>query len=314
MNKFDKYYLKQGKLELSILDEHDDINQNLDIDNIKENHQRPRPRVKLTDDIYNTLQTMGKFLTKTPVEEKVQEEEVKTKEAIFKPQVEKRPPVDNVSDARKSIQARQLEEVVNAVYKNLVQDNHKTSMKKCVEEAASLEQTIETKEAVFTNKLSKDTVSEDEITSNKPFSAEIPIDNSEIVQDELFIGKELKDKSSESIVFYDELFKGKEFGDKLPENIVVQDELFIGKEFRDKSFESIALQNEMPQEKLAENALAKREGLSIFDEIDDERQLEQSSIDKILFDYFGETKPKHEEGRRLKQYIDQKIALIENYS
>lgn len=274
MNKFDKYYLKQGKLELSILDEHDDINQNLDIDNTKENHQRPRPRVKLTDDIYNTLQTMGKFLTKTPVEEKVQEEEVKTKEAIFKPQVEKRPPVDNVSDARKSIQARQLEEVVNAVYKNLVQDNHKTSMKKCVEEAASLEQTIETKEAVFTNKLSKDTVSEDEITSNKPFSAEIPIDNSEIVQDELFIGKE----------------------------------------FRDKSFESIALQNEMPQEKLAENALAKREGLSIFDEIDDERQLEQSSIDKILFDYFGETKPKYKEAERLKQYIEEKIRFIENYS
>ena len=52
----------------------------------------------------------------------------------------------------------------------------------------------------------------------------------------------------------------------------------------------------------------------LFDEIDDERQLEQSSIDKILFDYFGETKPKYKEAERLKQYIEEKIRFIENYS
>lgn len=68
MNKFDKYYLRQGKLELSMLDEDDDkkVEQREKVvlpheeDDSKEVRE---PCIKLTEDIYNTLQTMGKFLT-----------------------------------------------------------------------------------------------------------------------------------------------------------------------------------------------------------------------------------------------------------
>lgn len=65
MNKFDKYYLKEGKLELSILEEDIEENEYV-VDELSSiNPQKGRePRIKLTEDIYNTLHTMGKLLTK----------------------------------------------------------------------------------------------------------------------------------------------------------------------------------------------------------------------------------------------------------
>lgn len=87
MNKSDKFYLKQGKLELSMLDDDDDDDdsfsaskqKNLDDDSHEQidtellfPHTKRRrdsrvsnsPKVKVSSDIYNTLHVMGQLLTK----------------------------------------------------------------------------------------------------------------------------------------------------------------------------------------------------------------------------------------------------------
>lgn len=85
MNKSDKYYLKKGKLELSMLDEGEDeyavgpIRNSEQEDLFKEfefehtkrfreihkkTQQKPQPTLEISKDISYTLHTMGQFLTK----------------------------------------------------------------------------------------------------------------------------------------------------------------------------------------------------------------------------------------------------------
>ncbi len=81
MNKSDKYYLKQGKLELSMLEEDDEdlmsINTRSQLESKKAlldvefPHSKrlkqtltKEPKLKVTQDIYNTLHTMGQLLVK----------------------------------------------------------------------------------------------------------------------------------------------------------------------------------------------------------------------------------------------------------
>lgn len=84
MNKSDKYYLKRGKLELSMLDDEEhtcvvdsiekkeskDLLLNFEMDRIervkkvsKKSQQKSQQTLKINKDIYNTLHTMGQFLT-----------------------------------------------------------------------------------------------------------------------------------------------------------------------------------------------------------------------------------------------------------
>ncbi|MBP3886861.1 MAG: hypothetical protein J6F30_04305 [Cellulosilyticum sp.] len=82
MNKSDKYYLKCGRLELSMLEDEDDVaelvqdsNKNgllnkLEYKQTKQDEKRQEQQVaeiqtelKVSEDVYNTLRTMGKFLT-----------------------------------------------------------------------------------------------------------------------------------------------------------------------------------------------------------------------------------------------------------
>ena len=220
MDKFDKYYLKRGKLELSILDEEDMVIDSTIVDKEK---VKKVPQVKLNKEIYNTLQTMGKFLTDTS-DEASDLQQVKLKKQNKKSNViameSTRGSSESIdksvaiikkdrmikSEAIKSTQARELEEAVKAMYK------------KALEQAEEIRHS-EAEIAAITEQIMK------------------PINN-------------------------------------------IQEDIHLYEK-------------------------------NIFEE---EKNLGQGSVDKILFDYFGETKPKHEEGRRLKQYIDQKIALIENYS
>lgn len=86
MNKSDKYYLKEGKLELSILDDDEDekeqivqtrgrkdLLQHSKAERGKKRRKVERkveqPELTVSKDVYNTLHTMGKFLTK-PEQEK----------------------------------------------------------------------------------------------------------------------------------------------------------------------------------------------------------------------------------------------------
>lgn len=80
MNKSDKYYLKAGKLELSMLDDDDDIKQvmqdsskkdvlnNLEVEHTKRLRHKQKveaqPKLKISREVYNTLHTMGQFLTR----------------------------------------------------------------------------------------------------------------------------------------------------------------------------------------------------------------------------------------------------------
>lgn len=72
MNQSDKYYLKQGKLQLSMLDEEDEL-EIIDLEfpqtkQIKETRSKQvctkEVKLKITQEIYNNLHTMAQFLTK----------------------------------------------------------------------------------------------------------------------------------------------------------------------------------------------------------------------------------------------------------
>ena len=80
MNKSDKYYLKTGKLELSMLDDEEhmcvvdsvekkeskDLVLSLDVDRserVNKSGKASQQTLKINKDIYNTLHTMGQFLT-----------------------------------------------------------------------------------------------------------------------------------------------------------------------------------------------------------------------------------------------------------
>lgn len=89
MNTSDKYYLKEGKLELSMLDEEDEecaltqehkqTFESLESEHITETKQS-QPKLKIDKDISNTLHIMGQFLTKT--EQEVQLSFASAKESL----------------------------------------------------------------------------------------------------------------------------------------------------------------------------------------------------------------------------------------
>ncbi|WP_054739000.1 hypothetical protein [Cellulosilyticum ruminicola] len=122
MNKFDKYYLRQGRLELSMLDEDDDKKVkerekailSLEEDNGVEARE---PRIRLTDDIYNTLQTMGKFLTEKE-EETVNQRKIEEVLGSTMQVSSKRYDCLVNGEVVKSVQAKQLEDVVRAAKSN----------------------------------------------------------------------------------------------------------------------------------------------------------------------------------------------------
>lgn len=79
VNKSDKYYLKAGKLELSMLDDEDvtiqveqedekkDLLSDLEFEHTRRIRQKAtlmQPKLKVSRDVYNTLHTMGQFLTR----------------------------------------------------------------------------------------------------------------------------------------------------------------------------------------------------------------------------------------------------------
>lgn len=121
MNKFDKYYLKKGKLELSILDEDEYGDKSEEAPSSVEKGilkvkgiKTKEPRVKLTQDIYNVLQTMGEFLTKpeSESEKTVSSAKAQRLEKIassFKVQQIELPPMLITSNANKADEQTQIE-------------------------------------------------------------------------------------------------------------------------------------------------------------------------------------------------------------
>jgi len=82
MNTSKKYYLNEGKLELSILEDYEDekgqiiqlrsrrnITNQLGLNTTKRQHKKEcglvPPKLKVSKEVYNTLHTMGQFLTQT---------------------------------------------------------------------------------------------------------------------------------------------------------------------------------------------------------------------------------------------------------
>lgn len=117
MNGSDKYYLKKGKLELSILDDEEEVASFRDRSKVKE------PRIKLTEDIYNTLHTMGQFLTRqvgNNEEGAAKKENEKEDEDFFEGPEERLAPKWKKTDKNEQkfvgLQGRALEETVKSMY------------------------------------------------------------------------------------------------------------------------------------------------------------------------------------------------------
>lgn len=127
MNKFDKYYLRQGRLELSMLDEDDDKKiEEKAILSSEEDHgvEAREPRIRLTDDIYNTLQTMGKFLTEKE-EETIDQRKIEEVLGSTMQVSSKRYDCLVNGEVVKSVQAKQLEEAVEFAKNNVVEPSAK---------------------------------------------------------------------------------------------------------------------------------------------------------------------------------------------
>lgn len=68
MNQSDKYYLKQGKLELSMLEDEEDSFDNLEFGPTgkdRESHLKSQQKLKINKEISHTLHAMGQLLVKT---------------------------------------------------------------------------------------------------------------------------------------------------------------------------------------------------------------------------------------------------------
>lgn len=126
MSELNKYYLREGRLELSILD---DMEEEVESGNDKQpSIKNGESRVKLTEDIYNTLQAMGKFLTKKEPKETLNENA--TPKSIEEHTIPEEPLGEEVaplywnqirgySKHKVNLQAKELEQVVRSMYEEV---------------------------------------------------------------------------------------------------------------------------------------------------------------------------------------------------
>ena len=340
MNKSDKYYLKQGKLELSMLeDEEDELELKNSIqrpakkdlfvdvefphskrlrDNSLKTSRSKEPKLKVTQDIYNTLHTMGQFLAKSD------EGEIESVKVVS--------PKRSINAAK----AQKLEQIASTLKIQEIELPPKTVEKnETVEQGSELSK----KEEMPFESLSGERLKE-KITVGIPKQEQLReeiLETAEILRDEinaeinelLAEEKELETCSQSSM----QEEEGQPFKDSVQIEEVIQEEVIqeeviqeeivqeeIVQEVKNETLEGVfhneversAIEREIEQVYPSENDLVDKEKKDRV-VAENAKDLKQNHIDEIIKSFFGKSTHQYPFAKQLKKHIDKQIASIENY-
>lgn len=324
MNKSDKYYLKKGKLELSMLDDEEndyavesvgknetkDLFNNLEFEHTKrlreirkKTQQRPQQALKVSKDIYNTLHTMGQFLTKmepqvpnTPAKKNMNAAKVQKLEQIassIKVQEIEIPPVINREDRLNSLhisKADQIKEINEAVH---IHSADRDQME--------MEATQREVREVFSDTRRIDAAELQEMAINLDYRSQ-EVENEQMAE-QLSEGQDGLDEEAKV---------------KLDEALKRERDIEAQIESSYKQVSEMAISNN-------EAALSMEECLKIrpidtdnylntlANELEERSALDQDNIDNILASFFQPKEPQYAFSRELKKHIERQIIAIKNY-
>lgn len=315
MNKSDKYYLKKGKLELSMLedeeneyvadskreDETGDLFKNFRFEHTKrfgevreKTQQKPEETLKMNKDIYNTLHTMGQFLTK------------------IEPQISNVP----VKKSMNSAKAQRLEQIVSSIKVQKIELPPVTTKENPLKSLyiSKADQIKEINETVNIPSIDRTKIKMESTQreSKETFSDTRRIDTAELEELAIHLDyrrQEVEDRQMVEALSEEEV--------KLEEALKRERDIEAQIESAYKQARQMAVSNN-------EEIISIEECLKIKPEIEDhlnklldksegESILDQDNIDKILSSFFKSKGIEYTFSKELKKHIEKHITAIKNY-
>lgn len=313
MNKADKYYLKQGKLELSMLDDEEDelewgstphttpkkdLFADLELPHTKRMKETRSKQVrtkegklKVTQDIYNTLHTMGQFLTKTEEPEEVEPKTLLPKKVMNAAKVQK------------------LEQIASTLKIQEIELPPRAQIKENTEEVVGINEKTPFKSIPIEQH-------QEEITGIVPGQSTIAKDEGiHTLQEEMITEiKALLDEEKE-LERYEEV-KSQLVTESIPSSVQKAVDIPINKEHKEEIIsitEVSAIEKEVQEVYYGGNYLQEDKLLIEPEKEDPHKELKQKQIDEILGTLFGDITSKYGYEKELKRHIDKQIAMIKNY-
>lgn len=305
MNKFDKYYLKKGKLELSMLEDEEnedvgDLFKNDGLEHTKKfeevcekTQQKPEETLKMNKDIYNTLHTMGKILTK------------------IEPQISNVPIKKSMNLAK----AQKLEQIASSIKVQKIELPPITSKENALKSLyiSKADQIKEVNEMVNIPLIDRNQIKVESIQreSREALSDTRRIDTAEL--EELAINLDYRRQEVEDKQMIETLNEEQAKLEKALKN--ERDiEAQIESIYKEASQIVVLNNEEMMEECLRIRPIEIEEPLNkLLNKSERDSLVEQENIDRILSSFF---KPKEEEyavSRELKEHIEKHITAIKNY-
>ncbi len=324
MNKSDKYYLKQGKLELSMLDDEED---ELELRNslhttpkkdlfadlefphtkrMRENRSKQvrakEAKLKVTQDIYNTLHTMGQFLTKAD------EGEVEEVKVVPPKKVMNAAKAQKLEQIASTLKIQEIELPPRAIIKDdtgeAVEDKENSPFKSIP---------IDKQKEEITGIVSNRTIIGEEDpevihTLQEKMTAEI----NELLAEE----KELegyKETISEVLIENVINIENQQTAEVVAEKGSAEEEVASTNQEERKPITVVsAIEKEVQQVYYGGNHLEENNLFVEPKKEDPNKELKQQQIDEILKTFFGNVTPHYAYENELKKHIDKQIAVIRN--
>lgn len=305
MNKSDKYYLKKGKLELSMLDEDEyehtiepiinskprDLFNNLEFEHTrrlrdihKKEEQRPQQLLKVSKEVYNTLHTMGKFLTK------------------IEPQVSNVPTKKSMNLAK----AQKLEQIASSIK---VQEIELPPILNKQSDSTSLnisnteQNTNEIEERVNLSSIESDEVAREytQVKDRREESHPIRTNTDELETTDVHShhpNQEVYRETDETIG------RGNEIEEQIESSY---------KEVSQMAVLSNELVNSMEDKQKINPIKAEKTIDEFLNSSEESSGLDQNNIDHIVASFFKSNEPQYAFSKELKKHIDKHIMAIKNY-
>ena len=360
MNKSDKYYLKQGKLELSMLeDEEDELELKNSIqrpakkdlfvdvefphskrlrDNSLKTSRSKEPKLKVTQDIYNTLHTMGQFLAKSDEGEIESVKVVSPKRSINAAKAQKLEqiastlkiqeielPPKTVEKNETVEQGSELSKKEEMPFESLSGERLKEKITVGIPKQEQLrEEILETAEILrdeinaeinelLAEEKELETCSQSSMQEEEgqPFKDSVQIE--EVIQEEVIQEEVIQEEVIQEEVIQEEIVQ-----EEIVQEEIVQEE--IVQEVKNETLEGVfhneversAIEREIEQVYPSENDLVDKEKKDRV-VAENAKDLKQNHIDEIIKSFFGKSTHQYPFAKQLKKHIDKQIASIENY-
>ena len=319
MNKSDKYYLKQGKLELSMLDDEEDdgvlknsretsskreLFADLEFPHtkrLKEDRMKPsrtkESKLKVTQDIYNTLHTMGQFLAKAD------EGEVESTKVVQ--------PKRNINTAK----AQKLEQIASTLKIQELElpprEDNKDAISTVLEvEGVPFESLSDErlKEEITQDLPKQVQVNEEDRAATWTLKNEMNAEISEMLAEE----REL-DNYSEVVVqarSKEQLKASSELEETFEQVAAEQETIILAEPQSEENAKISAIEKEIEQVYYGDKSSNEIENFKIEVKAEDpNKELKQGHIDEIIRDFFGNITPKYPFENELKRHIDRKSVV-----